>query len=74
MAKVQIQGLNQRQRALADVLWMMNSRADVDRFIQALHPTMRQEAQTVVEMMQLSIWDEIETIDPEITKIIDSLR
>ena len=74
MAKVQIQGLNQRQRALADVLWMMNSRADVDRFIQALHPTMRQEAQTVVEMMQLAIWDEIETIDPEITKIIDSLR
>jgi len=74
VAKVQIQGLNQRQRALADVLWMMNSRADVDRFIQALHPTMRQEAQTVVEMMQLAIWDEIETIDPEITKIIDSLR
>jgi hypothetical protein len=74
VAKVQIQGLNQRQRSLADILWMMNSRADVDRFIGALHPSMRPEAQTVVELMQLAIYDEIETIDPEITKIIDNLR
>jgi hypothetical protein len=74
MSKIQIQGLNQRQRALADVLWMMNSRADVDRFIQALHPTMRQEAQTVVEMMQLAIWDEIESIDDSVKILIDNLR
>jgi hypothetical protein len=63
MSKIQIEGLNGRQRALADVLWMMNSKEDVQRFIGALHPTMRQEAETVVEMMILAVCDEVESVD-----------
>lgn len=61
MSKVQIKGLNQRQRAIADVLWMMNSRAEVNSFIRALHPTMRADAETVVEMMIWAVCDEIES-------------
>jgi hypothetical protein len=74
MSKVQIEGLNHRQRALADVLWMMDDRTQVEAFIRALHPTMRKEAETVVELMMLSIWDEIETIDDSVKSAIDKLK
>ena len=74
MSKVQIEGLNRRQRALADVLWMMQDRPQVDAFILALHPTMRAEAETVVELMQLAIWDEIDTIDDSVKLLIDNLK
>ena len=73
MSRVQIEGFNRRQRALADVLWMMQDRPQVDAFILALHPTMRAEAETVVEMMQLAIFDEIETIDDLVKEVIDNI-
>lgn len=63
MSKIQIEGLNQRQRVLADVLWMMNGRHEVDAFIKALHPTMRRDAETVVEMMILAVCDETESTE-----------
>jgi hypothetical protein len=71
---VQIQGLSKRQRAIADVLWMMNTRADAERFIQSLEPTTQRDALTVVEMMQLAIIDEIDTVDDSVKSIIDNLR
>jgi hypothetical protein len=74
MSKIQIQGFNHRQRAIADVLWLMNGRSEVDAFIRALHPSMRTEAETVVEMMQLAVFDEIETIDDSVKTIIDNLK
>jgi len=73
MSKVQIEGLNQRQRALADVMWMMNSKPEVEAFIKALHPTMRQEAQTVVEMMILAVCDEVESTQ-EAQVLLDKFR
>ena len=73
MSRVQIEGLNRRQRALAEVLWMMQDRPQVDAFILALHPTMRAEAETVVEMMQLAIFDELETIDDLVKEVIDNI-
>ena len=74
MSRVQIQGLNSRQRAIADVLWMMQDRTQVEAFIRALHPSMRREAETVVELMMLSIWDEIESIDDSVKVLIDTLK
>jgi hypothetical protein len=71
---VQIIGLSKRQRAIADVLWMMKTREDAERFIASLEPTTRRDANTVVEMMQLAIIDEIETIDDSVKSIIDNLR
>jgi DNA-directed RNA polymerase subunit F len=71
---IQIQGLNKRQRAIADVLWMMNTREDAERFIASLEPATRQDARTVVEMMQLAIIDEIDTVDDSVKSIIDNLK
>ena len=71
---VQIRGLSKRQRAIADVLWMMNTREDAERFIASLAPDTQQDANTVVEMMQLAIIDEIDTVDESTKSIIDNCR
>jgi hypothetical protein len=59
---IQIQGLNKRQRAIADIMWMMNSRAECQRFIASLEPATRRDAETVVEMMILAVCDEVEDV------------
>lgn len=69
-----IEGLSKRQRAIADVLWVMNTRADAERFIESLEPATRKDAQTVVEMMQLAILDEVDTVDDSTKSIIDNLK
>jgi hypothetical protein len=71
---VQIKGLSKRQRAIADVLWLMNTRADAERFIQSLEPATQQDALTVVEMMQLAIIDECDTVDDSVKLLIDNLK
>jgi hypothetical protein len=71
---VQIRGLSKRQRAIADVLWMMNTREDAERFIASLAPDTQRDANTVVEMMQLAIIDEIDTVDESTKSIIDNCR
>lgn len=71
---IQIQGLSKRQRAIADVLWMMNTREDAERFIHSLEPATRRDARTVVEMMQLAIIDECDSVDDSVKLIIDNLR
>jgi hypothetical protein len=59
---IQIEGLNKRQRAIADIMWMMNSRAECQRFIASLEPATRRDAETVVEMMILAVCDEVESV------------
>jgi hypothetical protein len=71
---VQIKGLSKRQRAIADVLWMMNTRADAERFIASLEPQTQRDANTVVEMMQLAIIDEVDSVDDDVKLIIDKCR
>jgi hypothetical protein len=71
---IEITGLSQRQRAIADVLWLMNTREDCLRFIASLEPTTRRDAETVVEMMQLAVLDECESIDESVKSLIDNLK
>ena len=59
---IQIEGLNKRQRAIADIMWMMNSKAECQRFIASLEPATRRDAETVVEMMILAVCDEVEDV------------
>jgi hypothetical protein len=71
---IQIEGLSRRQRALADVLWMINGRDEVDSFIRALHPTMRADAEVVIEMMTLAVFDQIDTVDESVKIMLDNLK
>ena len=71
---IQIEGLSKRQRAIADVLWMMKTREDAERFVASLEPATRQDAQTVVQMMMLAVIDECDSVDDSVKSIIDNLR
>jgi hypothetical protein len=71
---IEITGLNKRQRAIADVLWLMNSKEDALRFIASLEPETRKDAETVIEMMQLAVIDECDSIDDSVKSIIDNLK
>jgi hypothetical protein len=71
---IEITGLNKRQRAIADVLWLMNSKEDALRFIASLEPQTRRDAETVIEMMQLAVIDECDSIDDSVKSIIDNLK
>ena len=71
---IQIEGLNKRQRAIADVLWLMNSKADALRFIASLEPDTRRDAETVIQMMMLAVIDECDTVDDSVKELLDSLK
>jgi len=71
---IQIDGLSKRQRAIADVLWMMNTREDAERFVRSLEPATRKDAETVILMMMLAVIDECETVDDSVKSLIDNLK
>jgi len=52
MIEITIDGLNARQRVLADMIWACDSKADVENFISALGTkALRREAEVIVEML-----------------------
>ena len=59
---VTIEGLSRRQRAIADILWSMGSKAECDRFIASLQPAWRRDAEIVIEMMILAVCDEVDSV------------
>ena len=69
-----IEGLNRKQRALADIMWAMVGHAQVETFIRALHAKDRQDAETVCELMILAYIDQHMGVDDSVKSIIDNLR
>lgn len=55
MIEITIQGLNQRQRALAELIWACETKEDIDRFVKGL-PTkeLRREARVVFDMILMA--------------------
>ena len=55
MIEFTIEGLNERQRHLADIIWACDTQADVQKFIKTL-PTyaLRDEANSIVELMKMA--------------------
>ena len=55
MIEITIDGLNQRQRVLADMIWACDSKADINRLIKSL-PTqeMKDEASAIVDLMLMA--------------------
>ncbi len=73
MATIQIDGLNKTQRALADIMWGMDSKDQVTAFISSLRGQQQRDAQTVLELMLLAIWDECEDTQ-EASQVIGQFR
>lgn len=53
--EITIDGLNERQRVLADIIWAFDERKDIDRFIKTL-PTkeLRNEANSILDLMVMA--------------------
>ena len=52
MIEITLDGLNARQKVLADMIWACDSKADVENFINCLGTrALRKEAETIVEML-----------------------
>jgi hypothetical protein len=68
-----IEGLNKKQKALAEIMWNMDGKQEVLGFISSLQGNNKQEAQTVLELMLWAIWDECEDTQ-EANQVIQQFR
>ncbi len=71
---ITIEGLNKRQRMLADIIWALDSKEQVTDFIRTLPDVQKKEAIVVTQMMVLAFIDQIDTVDDEVAELIDNLR
>lgn len=56
---MEIYGLNERQRQIADLLWSMETQEEVKSFIKGLKGSIKRDAEIVLEMMILAVLDEV---------------
>jgi len=79
MSEIKLDGLTQRQRVLADIMWSIEEWNDVERFIATLPKRERIECEGIVEMMRMELVEQyrkgmdIETT-VEADKLIDKIR
>ena len=55
MVEIKLEGLNARQKVLADILWSIEEWSDVERFIATLPKREKAECQSIVEMMKMEL-------------------
>jgi hypothetical protein len=55
---IEIQGMNPKQMALADIMWGISSKEGVDAFIRTLPAVEQRECKTIIQMMLLAFADE----------------
>ena len=59
---IAILSLSPKQRALADILWQIDSSEAIQAFISALRPLDQREAQTIMELMVLAHHDAVDSV------------
>jgi len=55
MVEIKLEGLNARQKVLADILWSIEEWSDAERFIATLPKREKAECQSIVEMMKMEL-------------------
>ena len=77
MIEITIEGLNARQKVLADIIWACDTRKQINEFIRSL-PTvdMQDEARSIVDLMIMATieqaYDGLGSLD-EATKLINKV-
>lgn len=71
---ITIEGLTNKQRLLADIIWSLDTQEQVRSFISTLPARDRLEAQLVTQLMILAFIDEVDSIDPETVELINSYK
>jgi hypothetical protein len=55
MVEIKLEGLNSRQKVLADIMWELEEYEDVERFMATLPKRERIECEGIIEMMKLEL-------------------
>lgn len=55
---IEIQNLSSIQRSLCDILWELDDQEELNTFIKGLPQRLRQEAESMVEMLLLATLDQ----------------
>jgi hypothetical protein len=59
MIEITIEGLSERQRVLADMIWACDSKAEIDLFIKSLpNKALKTEAQVIIDMLLIATIDQ----------------
>ena len=74
MQDIQVQGFTQRQHVLADIIWRTQDRDQAQRFIDALPPAERRDANIVVTMLTAAVMDSVDSVDSQVTDLLDKFR
>ena len=73
MNEIKIDGLNQRQRVLADIMWSIEEWDDVEKFISTLPKRERIECEGIVEMMRMELVESYRK-DQDVENIVEAAR
>ena len=79
MVEITLNGLNARQKVLADIMWSMEEWRDVEKFIRSLPKRERAEAEGIIEMMRMETVEAYRremglTNTPEADRVIGQFR
>jgi len=61
--EIQLFGLTERQRVLADIIWGMDRQEDLDSFFASLPKFLRREAEAVQAAIIAAMFDSVEDTD-----------
>jgi hypothetical protein len=55
MIEITLEGLNARQKVLADMIWACDSKAEIDLFIKSLpNKALKTEAQVIIDLLLMA--------------------
>jgi hypothetical protein len=69
----ELEGLTEKQAALCDIMWAIETMEGVESFISTLPKQDQRDCYSLIEMMKLAITDQVETTD-EAEEVIQSIK
>jgi len=70
---IELHGLTKKQMVFCDIMWALETREAVEKFIATLPTKDQRTCNTLIEMMQLAFLDEVDSVD-EANKVLSTFR
>lgn len=70
---LELHGLTEKQKAFCDIMWAIETMEGVESFISTLPKQDQRDCYSLIEMMKLTITDQVETTD-EAEEVIQSIK
>ncbi len=70
---IELHGLTKKQMVFCDIMWALETREAVEKFIATLPAKDQRTCNTLIEMVQLAFLDEVDSVD-EANKLLSTFR